>query len=318
MSQNPIYKNPEYSESLFQAITKQSGEGISLANTEGDYIFVNSAFCKMTGYSETELIKMNVRDLVPPETEVTLFPKVVKKESGSREVVLMKKNGLRFYAEIKGYPIELNDKSLVLGIVRDISQKKRYEMIIEKFFEQPMNIHLIAGFDGLIHRINNGWHTILDYFKDEIEGTNLLDLVHPEDLDSTSEEISKLKKGETMFYFENRNRHKDGSYRLLAWSAIASVKDQLIYGVASDITDQRHAEEALLLEKENLQDALAKIKKLSGMLPICSSCKKIRDDEGYWQQIESFIQDHSEAEFSHSICPDCAKKLYADMDDDNK
>jgi DNA-binding NtrC family response regulator len=62
-----------------------------------------------------------------------------------------------------------------------------------------------------------------------------------------------------------------------------------------------------------LQEALAKVKTLSGMLPICASCKNIRDDKGYWNQIESYIRDHSEAEFSHSICPDCKKKLYGDV-----
>ena len=52
----------------------------------------------------------------------------------------------------------------------------------------------------------------------------------------------------------------------------------------------------------------------SGMMPICAWCKKIKNDEGYWNQIESYIRDHSEVEFSHSICPDCAKKLYPDVE----
>lgn len=69
--------------------------------------------------------------------------------------------------------------------------------------------------------------------------------------------------------------------------------------------------EALIKE---LQEALATIKTLSGLLPICASCKKIRDDKGYWNQIESYIRDHSDAEFSHGICPECAKKLYPDID----
>jgi len=56
------------------------------------------------------------------------------------------------------------------------------------------------------------------------------------------------------------------------------------------------------------------VKHLSGMLHICASCKKIRDDQGYWCQIEVHIRDHSEAEFSHGICPECAKKLYPDLD----
>ncbi len=74
-----------------------------------------------------------------------------------------------------------------------------------------------------------------------------------------------------------------------------------------------------LMEKERermigeLQSALAEVKTLSGLLPICASCKKIRDDKGYWNQIESYIAKHSDAEFSHSICPDCAKKLYPEF-----
>jgi len=67
----------------------------------------------------------------------------------------------------------------------------------------------------------------------------------------------------------------------------------------------------LILE---LQESIVKVKRLSGLLPICASCKKIRDDKGYWNQIESYIHTHSEAEFSHGICPECAKKLYPDFD----
>lgn len=59
-----------------------------------------------------------------------------------------------------------------------------------------------------------------------------------------------------------------------------------------------------------LQKALAEIKQLSGMLPICASCKNIRNDDGYWQQIEVYIGQHSDAKFTHGICPDCVKRLY--------
>lgn len=62
-----------------------------------------------------------------------------------------------------------------------------------------------------------------------------------------------------------------------------------------------------------LQRALSEVKQLSGFLPICASCKKIRDDKGYWTQIESYISSHSEAQFSHGICPECVKKLYPEQ-----
>ena len=83
-----------------------------------------------------------------------------------------------------------------------------------------------------------------------------------------------------------------------------------------DISDRKQAEEEREKLIAELQDALAKIKTLSGMLPICSACKKIRDDKGYWNQLESFIRDHSEAEFSHSMCPECAKRLYPNFYND--
>lgn len=63
-----------------------------------------------------------------------------------------------------------------------------------------------------------------------------------------------------------------------------------------------------------LKKAREEIKNLRGILPICAACKKIRDDKGYWNQIESYISKHSDADFSHSICPDCAAKLYPDID----
>jgi C4-dicarboxylate-specific signal transduction histidine kinase len=63
----------------------------------------------------------------------------------------------------------------------------------------------------------------------------------------------------------------------------------------------------------DLKQALAQVKKLSGFLPICAACKKIRDDKGYWKQIEEYITEHSEALFSHSLCPECAKRLYPEF-----
>jgi DNA-binding response OmpR family regulator len=83
------------------------------------------------------------------------------------------------------------------------------------------------------------------------------------------------------------------------------------------IERKRIEEERERLVRE-LEDALAEIRTLRGILPICSSCKKIRDDEGYWHQVEVYIRDRSEVEFSHGICPDCAKKLYPEIFGDDK
>ena len=77
-----------------------------------------------------------------------------------------------------------------------------------------------------------------------------------------------------------------------------------------ELKKAREIQQALILE---LKKALADVKLLSGLIPICANCKMIRDDKGYWNQIEAYIQSHSEAQFSHGICPDCAKKIYPDF-----
>jgi hypothetical protein len=96
-----------------------------------------------------------------------------------------------------------------------------------------------------------------------------------------------------------RNTLKEMNKRLTAEKELNQYKDDLEY-----LVEKRTAE---------LREAMSEVKILSGFLPICASCKKIRDDKGYWNQIESYIRDHSEAEFSHGICPDCAEKLYPEL-----
>jgi PAS domain S-box-containing protein len=80
-----------------------------------------------------------------------------------------------------------------------------------------------------------------------------------------------------------------------------------------DITEHKRSEAEREQLIAQLQAALAKIKTLQGLISICASCKKIRDDEGYWTQIEDYIRAHSEVQFSHGICPDCAQKLYPEF-----
>lgn len=89
--------------------------------------------------------------------------------------------------------------------------------------------------------------------------------------------------------------------------------------VGRDISQQKKVEKEREEIISKLQEALSKVKLLSGILPICASCKKIRDDKGYWNQVESYIKEHSNADFSHGICPDCARELYPELfeDDDN-
>lgn len=83
---------------------------------------------------------------------------------------------------------------------------------------------------------------------------------------------------------------------------------------AINITKRKQVEEERDQALRELKQALSEIKTLRGVLPICAKCKKIRDDQGYWNQIENYLREHADAEFSHSICPRCARELYPDLD----
>jgi len=119
--------------------------------------------------------------------------------------------------------------------------------------------------------------------------------------------------GEEM-YVRNPGQ-QEGRWQLVAGRQMKDEHGRSCGGVLvlRDITERKNAEgerTRLILE---LTEALSHVKMLSGLLPICASCKKIRDDRGYWNQIESYIRQHSEAEFTHGICPDCLARLYPEV-----
>jgi PAS domain S-box-containing protein len=83
--------------------------------------------------------------------------------------------------------------------------------------------------------------------------------------------------------------------------------------VLRDITTRKRLEEERMHLIQELEDALARVKTLSGLLPICAHCKRIKDDQDNWHSVEMYVRDHSEADFTHSICPDCMRELYPEF-----
>lgn len=131
--------------------------------------------------------------------------------------------------------------------------------------------------------------------------------------------LQQIINGKEEVTFESAKYQSQGELKTFIISArpFRDADGNLIGIVESfqDISARISAETAKVELIDDLQEALDKVNLLTGMLPICASCKKIRDDKGYWNQIETYIRDHSEAEFSHGICPDCARKLYPEFYD---
>jgi DNA-binding response OmpR family regulator len=190
----------------------------------------------------------------------------------------------------------VDDEEGVLNAVKRIFKKDDYKMEFAQDGEKALQIAM--SFDPDI--------VILDIMMPGIDGYEV---------------CRRLKSG-----------RKTSEVMVLLLSAKSDLKDKLAgyEALADDYLTKPYEPEELrarikiLLRLKNtldernrligeLKDTLTKVKVLSGLLPICANCKKIRDDQGYWNQIETYIRDHSEANFSHSICSDCANELYPEL-----
>jgi PAS domain S-box-containing protein len=166
------------------------------------------------------------------------------------------------------------------------------------------------------------------YLPRDLLSRNLLEVVHPDDRVKAARRINERRvvkrdsddlelrflvgkngpiasESEPIFLVSAQ-----GLYRTAQSKARTFIGTQ---GIARDITEHKRVQAEREKLVDELKNALAQVKTLSGLIPICASCKKIRDDKGYWNQIEIYIRDHSDAHFSHGICPECAQKLYGNF-----
>lgn len=156
---------------------------------------------------------------------------------------------------------------------------------------------------------------MLDYSPDEIKNLGVMDIHPPEDLPHIIDQFEKQARKEIAIAKDLPVKRRDGSifYADVSSFPITLSGKTYLVGAFRDTTLRRRAEaerERLIAE---LKEALAQVKTLSGLLPICANCKKVRDDKGYWSQIEFYLEDHAAVDISHSICPDCAQKLYPEV-----
>ncbi len=149
-----------------------------------------------------------------------------------------------------------------------------------------------------------------------------LQSVHPDDRERIVKHTDlALNSNDNPYNIDYRIMRPDGSERIIHEEALIKRNEKnspiKITGIIQDITERKQAESERDRLIKDLTKALQEVKTLSGLLPICMHCKKIRDDKGYWNQIETYIQKRSNAEFSHGICDECAKKYYPDIDIDD-
>jgi PAS domain S-box-containing protein len=168
--------------------------------------------------------------------------------------------------------------------------------------------------DGTITSWNAAAERLYGYKAAEMIGRSVSVLVPPYRPRDLPEIFEMATRGERLEPFETVRIRKDGTPVEVSL-IVSPIKDAAgkVIGASSaarDISKRKEEERERLKLIEELTEALSRVKTLSGLLPICSSCKKIRNDKGYWQQVETYVKEHSDAEFTHGLCPDCVKKLY--------
>ncbi len=173
--------------------------------------------------------------------------------------------------------------------------------------------------EGIYLGCNREFEAFLGISKGMIIGKSVYDVAPMELADGYYEKDMELfnNPGTQIYEFEVKNKLDHIKTVIFHKATFHDSNGDIggLIGAILDITTRKEAENEREKLISELKIALEKVKVLSGFLPICASCKKIRDDKGYWNQIEVYIREHSEAEFSHSICPVCVKKLYPDIED---
>jgi PAS domain S-box-containing protein len=208
------------------------------------------------------------------------------------------------------------EASLRDRLLRELEDRSGAEREHDKFFSLSIDMLCISSSDGYFRRLNPAFEKTLGYTVEDLTGRPFLDFVHPDDVAPTLAEVARqfANGGAATMHFENRYRHKDGSYRWLAWTSMPDAKTGLMYGLARDAT----ARKAMEVERERLiaelQSTLAQVRTLSSMLPMCSGCRRIRDEgDGTWNQLEQYLsKTQSGTQVSHGICPECMWRLYPD------
>jgi len=193
------------------------------------------------------------------------------------------------------------------------NSEKHYRILMDESMDPTFSFYA----DGTYRYVNNAFAKGVGKTLGEVIGHKIWDVFEKDEADKRFAIVKKVfTEGKTEELEVRVPLPSGDTYYLTTVKPILNDVGavETVICTSKNITKRKLAEVALKKEHDKLLKALKEIKTLSGFLPICASCKKIRDDKGYWNQIEGYIQQHSDAQFSHAICPACAKKLYPDLE----
>jgi len=333
------------SEEKYRTLFEQSRDAIYTTSQEGEILDANQSMLNLFGYSRGEMIGLQARETYAHSEDRLKFKQEIEREGFVRdyEIKLCKKDGTEMDCLLTAIVRGTADGNILgyQGIIRDITERKRAEEALKGSEQRLADIidflpdaTLVIDREGKVIAWNHAMEVMLGVEAKDMLGKGnyeyaipfygerrpiLIDLVTQpqEEIEKRYAHMEKRPRGVLMGESYIPNLKGGEFYFFGAAAPLYDQKGNVVGAIECirDITERKRMEEEREKLIRELQDALANIKTLHGLLPICSYCKKIRDDKGYWNQIESYIQDHSGAEFTHGMCPECLKKHYPDLVD---
>ena len=249
--------------------------------------------------------------------------KIIVEKTGEYEATFIHKNRKRFPALVSATALtdDAGNTAGVLGVIADVSEQRQRQAALREseqrfrlaFDDAPIGMALVNP-QGRFLRANHALSNMLGYSEGELQTMDFQSITHPEDLEKDLAFVQQVLTGIILSYqMEKRyfDKRRQIVFVRLNVSLIRDPDGEPFYFVVQieNITETKHRE----TERENLiadlRESLARVKTLSGLIPICGWYKNVRADKGYWQTVEQYVLSQTEATFSHGICPDCQKKF---------
>ena len=314
-----------------QRLLNSMAEGAYGVDANGNCTFVNRAFLQILSYqNEHELFGKGMHEIIhhshsdgspypSSECKMYLAHKTNQRINASDEV-FWRKDGVAVPVEYWSHPVVKD--GVVIGSIAtfvDITDRKRAENVLkdsESSLRYAQKIAKMGSWEWNMVTQETNWSdsyfAIHGFKPTEVEPSFELfrNRIHPEDVHLLDETHANIMKGRTPASFELRIIQPDGTVKWIQNNIAPVIEDDKLVGlrgVIIDVTERKLAEQERESLIRELKTALENVKTLGGLVPICASCKKIRDDKGYWNQLEKYLGDHTDAKLTHGLCPDCTK-----------
>jgi PAS domain S-box-containing protein len=319
---------PTLSEAVSRAVLVSAPAGILVFDSAGQIVLVNTQTEELFAYGLDELLRQSVEQLLPELfREDHLQQTSASKESSewqrgpmSFELRGLRKDGKELPLEISLVPLDTPDGPMVCCMIRKMESRQQAEQALreteERFrlmVENSHDIMTVRDADGKVRYTSPSIGRIMGYTQEQMVGSTGFELVHPDERSTVENALKEFWKNPgARGTIQFRALHATGSWISLEVVAYNLLDHPAVRGVVLNGRDisQRKQEEAgkdqMIAE---LQQTITSVKTLTGVLPICASCKKIQEGDK-WRQIEAYVRDRSQVEFTHTMCPECTVLWY--------